>query len=74
MLIYPEDIRDTLAIASGCDDFGNEITFEEMINANAAMVNWLDGTVEYDAYFDALAQANIDPIKHLSPIFNAVRQ
>ncbi len=71
LLIYPGDIRDVLAIASGFDQFGNEITFDQMINANTAMVSWLGGG-DSEVYFDALAQAGVDPIEHLSPIFNAV--
>ncbi|MEH2319003.1 hypothetical protein [Nostoc sp.] len=73
MLIYPQDIRDVLAIANGCDESGREITFEEMIDANAAMVSWLEGG-DSEVYFDALAQAGVDPIAHLTPIFKATWQ
>lgn len=70
MLIYPEDIRDALAISNGFDESGKEITFQEMIDANAAMVSWLGGG-DAEVYFDALAQAGVDPIAHLAPIFEA---
>jgi hypothetical protein len=71
---YPEDIRDALAIGAGFDDFGKEITFQEMFDANNAMVLWLDGKVDNEYYFDCLAQAGVDPIQHLSLISNAIRQ
>ncbi|MHC5828274.1 MAG: hypothetical protein ACYT04_73365, partial [Nostoc sp.] len=61
-----EDIRDVLAIATGVDEFGKEITFQEMIDANSAMVGWLNGKVDTEYYFDCLAQAGVDPIQHLA--------
>jgi hypothetical protein len=67
-----KDTRDIFAIAAGFDHSGKEITFQEMIDANTAMVAWLEGEVNTEYYFDALAQAGIDPIIHVSPAFNAL--
>ncbi|MHC5728596.1 MAG: hypothetical protein ACYTXY_31685 [Nostoc sp.] len=62
-----------LAIATGVDEFGKEITFQEMIDANSAMVNWLDEKVDTEYYLDCLAQAGVDPIQHLSSVFDLIR-
>lgn len=73
-MIVMRDISDSLAIGAGFDESGKEVTFEEMLTANTAMVGWLDGSVSADFYFDVLAQSGIDPFEHLTPIFEAVYQ
>ncbi|MEH2331573.1 hypothetical protein [Nostoc sp.] len=72
IILPSEDIRDTLAIASGHDENGQEINFEQMIIANTAMVGWLNGRVDADFYFDVLAQTGLDPFEHLTPVFDIV--
>lgn len=70
--MIPEDIRDALAISAGRDETGAEITFNQMITVNTAMVGWINGQIGADFYFDILAQTGIDPFEHLTPIFGAV--